>query len=195
VVDLDATLGLGSNSSVVKNIIGSVSVPVQVGGGIRSEDRARDLLNEGASRIVIGTLAFRDEESLARLIGEYGVKRVVVALDFSNGKVVTDGWTKRTTVAVEQALARFCGLGARWFLVTAVERDGMLEGPDFKTYLHLTARGDVNVMASGGIHSVADLVELDRLGVAGVVVGKALYDGLVTLEEVNRVVAAKASRE
>jgi phosphoribosylformimino-5-aminoimidazole carboxamide ribotide isomerase len=187
VVDLDAALDLGSNLPLVKRIVDSVSIPVQIGGGIRSEDRARELLDAGARRIVAGTLAFRDGQSLARLVGDYGEERIVVALDFANGQVMTEGWRRGTAVTVDEALDRFCQLGVRQFLITAVERDGTLDGPDLKTYTRVAFRPAIKVMASGGIHNLSDLVELKKTGVSGVVVGKALYDGLVTIEDIRRV--------
>jgi len=189
IVDLDAALGLGSNTAVIRRIIESMAIAVQVGVGIRSESYARDLLRWGAFRIVLGTLAFRDEGSLQRLMSEFGEQRVVVALDFSDDSVMTEGWTKGTGVKVEDAVSRFFFLGARRFLMTAIKRDGMLAGPDCEMYSRLSSFPDIELIASGGISSLADLLKLKRAGVKGVVVGKALYDGLLTIEQMISSVA------
>ncbi|MCS6815816.1 MAG: 1-(5-phosphoribosyl)-5-[(5-phosphoribosylamino)methylideneamino]imidazole-4-carboxamide isomerase [Blastocatellia bacterium] len=193
-VDLDAALGLGSNFSVIQQLVRGVTIPVQLGGGIRSERAAREWLERGVARIVLGTLAMKDPACVGRLIEAFGPERIVVALDFSRERVVTEGWTRPTSVTVEEALSRFRDYGVRRFLVTAVERDGTLSGPDFHIYAELSAVSDVRILASGGISRVSDVVELKRAGIEGVVIGKALYEGWMTLEEIRRALAEEERR-
>jgi len=190
-VDLDAALGLGSNFSVIHQLVRGAKIPVQLGGGIRSERAAREWLERGVARVVLGTLAMRDPASVGRLVEAFGPERIVVALDFSQRNVVTEGWTRPTSVTVEEALSRFRDYGVQRFLVTAVERDGTLSGPEFHVYAELSAVPGVRIFASGGICRVADIVELQRAGVEGVVIGKALYEGWVTLTEIRRALIAE----
>jgi len=192
-VDLDAAFGLGSNFSLIRQLVKGVRIPVQLGGGIRSERAAREWLERGVARIVLGTLAMRDPASVGRLIEAFGPERIVVALDFSRARVVTEGWTRPTSVTVADALSRFRDVGVQRFLVTAVERDGTLSGPDFHIYAELCALSGVRIFASGGISTVSDLLELKRVGVEGVVIGKALYEGWLTLAEVRRALAKEDS--
>ena len=185
VIDLDAALGLGNNTRIVKEIVHVVKVPVQVGGGIRSLNSARRLLEMGVSRVVLGSLAFEEPCAIQALLEGFGADRVVVALDNLGGEVVVHGWTASTRVTVDEAVDRFAAMGAEFFLVTCVARDGTLSGPGFESLLRVCRR-DVKVIAAGGIQSLDDLVALKRLGVVGAVVGKALYEGRFSLGEALR---------
>ncbi len=188
-VDLDAALGLGANFSTISRLLKFVTIPIQLGGGIRNERAAREWFERGVARLVLGTLAMRDPDRVERLVEVFGPERIVVALDFSRKNVVTEGWTQPTSVAVEDAFARFLDRGVRRFLVTAVERDGTLSGPDFHIYARLSAVAEARIFASGGISTLSDVLELRRVGVAGVVIGKALYEGKLTLEEICQALA------
>jgi len=180
-VDLDAVLSRGSNGEIVKAVIEDVGVPVQVGGGIRSLESARDLLDLGAGRIVLGSMALEDPDSVAVLLDEYGRDRVVVALDHRRGVVLRRGWKKPTGWRLESALGEFAARGVEWFLVTDVDRDGAMEGPDLETYSRI--QGEASIIASGGVRSLDDLLLLRETGVEAAVVGKALYEGRFTLAE------------
>lgn len=182
VVDLDAALELGNNSDVIEAIVEAVEVPVQVGGGIRSLDKARALLIMGVKRVVLGSLPFRDPSSLKALLDEFGSRRTIVALDHIDGTVMMRGWRTPAGTTVNDALLRFTGLGVELFLVTSVMRDGAMTGPDIEILEKLRHPG-VDLIAAGGISSIGDLAALDRLDIYGVVVGRALYDGMFSLRE------------
>jgi phosphoribosylformimino-5-aminoimidazole carboxamide ribotide isomerase len=185
-VDLDAALGIGSNGSTILHLLKETTIPVQLGGGIRSERMAREWLEQGVARVVLGTLALKDPACIARLVEDFGQERLVIALDTSQETVMIEGWTQATSVTVEEALVCFQALGVQQFLVTAVERDGTLSGPDLRLYARLRAISGVRIFASGGIRAVADILELKRVGVEGGVIGKALYEGWVTLPEIRQ---------
>jgi len=187
VIDLDAALGCGSNIRVIEEIIGEVGVPLQVGGGIRSLDAARALLEKGVSRVILGSLAFKEPAAVETVLEEYGENRLVVALDHLYGVVMVHGWKASARMTVDEAVAKFSGLGVTLFLVTSVARDGTMSGPDLETLTRLRREG-VKLIAAGGIRSLEDLVALKRLGVYGVVVGKALYEGLFSLGKALRTV-------
>jgi len=187
VIDLDAALGMGRNLHVIELIVKSVDVSVQVGGGIRSLELARKLLSMGVERIIIGSLAFSDPPVVKALLEEFGANRIVVALDHQRGIVMIRGWETSAGVSVNEAAENFRRLGVRLFLVTSVNRDGTLLGPDLETLSQLCRRG-YEVIAAGGVSSIEDLLVLKRLGVHGVVVGKALYEEKFSLNEALRAV-------
>jgi len=186
VVDLDAALGRGDNVRIMREIISAVKIPIQVGGGIRSIERARQLISLGAGRIVIGSLAFKDVNALEALLDEVGPERIVVALDHSMGIVMIDGWRENTGMRLREAAKMFIDMGVSFLLITSIQRDGSLTGPDIENLrkvLDLNAR----VMASGGIRCLDDIMALKELGVYGVIVGRALYEGRLDLREALRI--------
>lgn len=181
VIDLDAALGKGDNRTVIRNILKKVNIPCQVGGGLRSLDLAKMMLDNGAGRIILGSMAIMKPERVKILIEKYGIERIVVSLDHSAGKVLINGWKKGTSLHLNQALSDFKRLGVHWFLVTSVERDGTLSGPDFETFERIA--GKAGIIASGGIRDVNDLLKLKETGVEATVVGKALYEDRFTLKQ------------
>jgi phosphoribosylformimino-5-aminoimidazole carboxamide ribotide isomerase len=188
IVDLDAALGLGGNLHVVEAIISSVRTRTQVGGGIRDIEKARLLLNMGAARVVLGSLAFKEPSAVETLVDEFGGNHAVVALDNLEGTVVIHGWKTSSGISVTAAAEQYSEMGVKLFLVTSVARDGTLSGPDLGVLASLCRQG-YSVIAAGGIGSLEDLVALNRLGVVGVIVGKALYEGVFSLGEALRTVS------
>ena len=186
VVDLDAALGRGDNLSVITEIAHKVTVPVQVGGGIRDFDAARRLFELGVERIIVATLAFEHESVLRRLLATYGDTRIMVALDYIDGTVMKRGWTRTTVLTLDEALATFQMMGVSMFLLTAISQDGRLVGPDFATLRTLVRTAEADIFAAGGVTSLDDIVRLKCIGVKGIVVGKALYEGRFTLADALR---------
>jgi len=181
-VDLDAALGLGKNIGLIEEIVKAVRVPVQVGGGIRSLDEARRMFKRGVTRVILGSLALKDQSAVKTLLEEFGENRVAVALDNLDGIVMIQGWKTSANIAVKDAVAKFSRMGVKLFFVTSVARDGTLSGPDLETIAMLCRQG-VRVIAAGGIRNLEDIAALKRQGVHGVVLGKALYEGLFSLTE------------
>jgi phosphoribosylformimino-5-aminoimidazole carboxamide ribotide isomerase len=190
IIDLDAAFGKGSNSKAISKIIERAKIPVEVGGGVRSRAAAESWLESGAARVILGTLAYKEPETLSELLRRRGPEKIVVASDYVDGKVVTSGWTSSQPVGVLEAARRFEVAGVVNLLATAVGRDGMATGPDLETTRVLCALSkNLKVMASGGIRSLHDLIEIESRGAAGAVIGRALYDGSVELGD------AKAAME
>lgn len=187
IVDLDAALGLGNNMEAINGIVDAVGIPVQVGGGIRSPNIAHDYLKMGVGRIVLGSLAFRDPCQVGAILDSYGSGRVVVALDNIKGKVVVRGWRASTEFTVEESISMFSSIGVNIFLVTAVAKDGTLMGPDLDMLNRIVCLRNVLTIAAGGISSLEDLVSLDNIGIYGVVIGKALYEGKIRLADVLKI--------
>ncbi len=178
VVDLDASRGDGSNVELVVAIAEAVSIPVQTGGGVRDGS----LLDRGIERVVLGSIAVDDPAAAGALVERYGT-RTAIGLDHRDGELRTRGWEERGGVELLDAVVRpeLGGTGA--FVVTDISRDGALEGPDLEGYERLVSLTDVPIVASGGVSGLDDLRALRRLGVAGVIVGRALYEGRFTIEE------------
>ncbi len=187
VIDLDAATGQGNNRKTISAIVKEVTIPVQVGGGIRSRAIAEEILDAGARRIIVATLAFEREDVLKALIGDFGAERIIVALDYLNGIVMSKGWKSSTGLPLEKAMQRFLGLGAELFLLTSVSRDGLLSGPDYETLTAVAKRFGKGILVAGGISSLDDLVRLNSIGIEGIVIGKALYEHRFSLPEALRV--------
>lgn len=181
VVDLDAALDTGENREAVLRTIGAVGVSVQVGGGLRSREAVDEVLAAGAARVVLGTEAVRNLDFLEDMVKRFG-DRIVLALDTDGERVRIEGWTQAAG-RIEHAVPELARAGAPRFLVTAIERDGTLQGSDLDLYRRVVELTDRPVMASGGVAYGPDLNALAAVGVEGVVVGKAFYEGTLSLDE------------
>ena len=188
-VDLDATLGRGSNFDSLKNIVESVKIPVQVAGGLRNEKIIEEAL-KFATRVVIGTLAFKDKTALDRLLATYGSEKLVISVDHNDGKIVTNGWKETTSLELVSMVKELVKNGFTEFLSTSINRDGTLQGPDVKWLSSLSGKffqiNNVNVIASGGISNIGDVMSVKKLNPFGVILGKALYENHVTIEEAKQ---------
>ena len=183
-VDLDATLGKGSNLDIIKKILDSVSIPVEVAGGLRNESIVKNVAKI-SDRVVLGTLAFNDKSLLRSLLIELGSKKIVVSVDHKDGEIVIHGWQKNTGIKLLDAINEFLKMGFTEFLLTNVNRDGTLEGPDLN-FLEQTCRlPNANVIASGGISNVSDVKDVKEKKAFGVILGKALYENKISIEEVK----------
>jgi phosphoribosylformimino-5-aminoimidazole carboxamide ribotide isomerase len=180
IVDLDATLTRGSNASIVDKINEIIEIPVQVAGGIRDIGLARKFLGS-VEKVVLGTMAYRDPETVESLVREFGSERLVIAIDQMHGKVMVDGWRKSSGMDMLDAISRFKDIGIRYFLLTSIDRDGTLQGPD-TAVLSRTCSMDVNIIASGGISKNDDIMKVKNTGAYAVILGKALYDGKVDIK-------------
>ena len=184
VVDLDgAATGEPSHLEIISGIVAALDIPVQVGGGIRSAATAAAWLQAGAERVVIGTAAVRDPDMVRDVCRDHGSERVVVSVDARNGMVALQGWTEASEVSVLELAHRMADLGVARLLYTDIARDGMLTGPDVETNAQLVRETEMAVLASGGVSSVEDIRQLVPTGVEGVIVGRALYTGVVSLPD------------
>ncbi len=185
VVDLDgAREGQAAHAEVIRGIVSAVGeqAQVEIAGGLRTREAVRTALEIGAARVVVGTAALEDAVFAADLVDLYGSDRIVVALDVRNGAAVGHGWVPGGPgVPVEPAMARLLDAGVCWFEVTGIERDGMLAGPDLELLEQLAGDPRARIIASGGIGSADDLRAVRAIGCAGAIVGRALYDGSLTL--------------
>ena len=186
IVDLDATLGMGSNLSIIKKIIANVSTPVEVAGGLRDESIVMDTAKI-SNRVVLGTLAFKDKIILKKLLENLGAKKIVISVDHKEGEIVTHGWQKGTGIKLIDAIKDFLAMGFSEFLLTNVNRDGTLEGPELKFLEQACQLENANVIASGGISNIKDIQDVKEKNSFGVILGKALYENKITIEEAKKV--------
>jgi phosphoribosylformimino-5-aminoimidazole carboxamide ribotide isomerase len=179
IVDLDgARSGVSANRELVIEVVRRASCPVQAGGGLRTLDDVEEILAAGANRAVLGTFALEDEAGVAEVCKRFG-PRIAVSLDARGGELASHGWTVGTGVPVLDAVKIFESAGVSSFIYTDVTRDGTMSGPDVDGLLRLTEATDLPVIASGGISSLEDLRTIARLkadGVAGAIIGRALYE-------------------
>jgi phosphoribosylformimino-5-aminoimidazole carboxamide ribotide isomerase len=192
IVDLDAAFGKGSNRETILAILESAKIPVEVGGGVRSREAVDAWFRSGASRVILGTLAYKEPETLSALLRKHGADKIVVASDYSGGKIVTKGWTVSQDFGVLEAAKTLETTGVVNLLATSVGVDGMAAGPDLKTLRSLCASSRLKIIASGGIRNVQDLRDVEKIGAAGAIIGRALYDGGVKLGEARDAVGVSA---
>ena len=185
-VDLDATLGRGSNFDLLKNIVKSVKIPVQVAGGLRDEKTIEEAL-KFATRVVIGTLAFKDLTPLDGLLEKYGSEKLVISVDHNDGLIVVNGWQETTKISLVDAVNDFRKMGFSEYLSTSIARDGTLQGPDLEPLKRINEIDGINLIVSGGISNIDDVIKVKQLNPFGVILGKALYENQVTIEEAKEI--------
>jgi len=188
-VDLDRALGRGDNRALARRFLSAAGVPVQVGGGLRTEQAIDEMLAWGATRVVIGTKAATDPALVGRLLERHGPERLAVGIDAKDGRVAVRGWTEVFDLTALQLAERVKSQGARTVIYTDIARDGMLVGPDVAGARAIAALG-LDTIASGGVAALDDLRAIRTAGLAGAVVGRALYEGRFTLAEALQCAAA-----
>ncbi len=187
IVDLDGAFeGKPKNYKIVEQIVKSVSIPVEFGGGLRSYDAVKAMVETGVERVIIGSLAYEDRDTFEKIVVDFP-KKVVLGIDAKDGKLAIRGWLEKADITPLEFAEMYEEYPIWGYLYTDVNRDGTLIGPNIEGTKELAKNLEKPVIASGGVSSLEDvkrLYELRDLGVYGVVVGKALYEGKIKLEEV-----------
>lgn len=187
VVDLDAAFGNeSSNLSIISEILDSVNIPIQIGGGIRNTEIFEKIVKMGFSKIVVGTMAYRNVNELRLLSKNYGDK-IVISLDEINGNVMIEGWKSSSNYKVEDAINKFNKLGISNFLLTSIIKDGTLSGPDIVTLNSINTDRKSKIIASGGISSLVDVLRVRSIGCDSVILGKALYEERLDIKKVKAI--------
>jgi phosphoribosylformimino-5-aminoimidazole carboxamide ribotide isomerase len=185
VIDLDGAFdGVSQNLPAIRRIIESVDIPVQTGGGIRNLQALERLFDLGVWRCILGTKALEDPEMLKQALNLYG-GRLVVSVDAKDGLVAVDGWTRVGTREAMDFARELESLGLKTLVYTDIAMDGMMKGPNLSAIKKLRAAVSLEIIASGGVSSLQDLLDLKETGVEGAIVGKALYEGAVSLPEIE----------
>ncbi len=183
VVDLDgARSGKAGNRTVIKAMAATVRIPVQTGGGVRTEADVEELLSAGLARVILGTSAVRDREMVKRVLARFG-DRIVIGIDAKDGYVAIEGWESGSQLEAVAFAREMAALGAKTVIYTDIATDGTLAGPNLPAMREMIEQSGLSVIASGGVGTVADLLALKNLGAAGAITGKAIYTGAIDLPE------------
>ncbi len=184
IVDLDAAKANGNNFEIISAIANQTKLQVQMGGGIRNRSILQEVFDHGVNRAIIGSLAAKKPETVFEWIEEFGTEKIVIGTDVRDEYIATDGWYETSTLHVEDYIDMYRKKGGSIFLCTDIAKDGMLQGISLELYSKLLKRfEDIKLIASGGVASMADVNAARDLGMYGVITGKALYEGKITLQE------------
>ncbi len=184
IVDLDgAKSGERKNIKLAKKIRKKTGLKIQLGGGIRSLKEINELLEVGFERLVLGTLAVKDKDAVAEAVNSHGPERIVVGLDAKNGLITSGGWQEVSQYSLLEFSELMLEVGVKYFLYTDIARDGMLTGPDLQGLAKLAELKCTEIIASGGVSSLANLKKLNEYPLNGVIIGQALYQQRFTLSE------------
>ena len=188
VVDLDgAKSSSPKNLRVLEEIAARTSLDIEWGGGIKSDEALRDAFNAGAGHLIIGSVAVSKPDLFARWLEEYGGGRLILGADINDGRVAINGWFEKSGQTIDALIDRFVLNGLREVICTDIAKDGMLQGPTFDLYASLQAKyPEQDIIVSGGISKMDDIRRLDEMNLRHVIVGKAIYEGRITLEELKQ---------
>lgn len=188
VVDLDGAKNEGfQNRRSIEKIAKTLEIPMQTGGGIRSEERIKNLLEIGVERVIVGTMAIENQELLTELTKKYK-QHVAVSIDALNGKVATRGWQNVGMVDSIEICRFLESIGIQTLVYTDISKDGMLSGPNFSIYEELSTKTGINIIASGGVTTLEDIQKLNIMNMYGAIIGKALYDNKLDFKEALRMI-------
>ena len=184
IVSLNGARGEGKvNDESIKKILSTVNIPIQIGGGIRSQERVQELLNMGVNRVIVGSIAIKNKELLKKLVKKYKEK-IVVSIDAKNGKVAVQGWEEISDVDSIELCKELEQIGVKTIVYTDISKDGMMIGPNFNIYEKLSKETNLDIIASGGVTTIEDVKRLKDMDLYGAIIGKALYENKIELKEV-----------
>ena len=187
-VDLDGAFkGVGDNISSIRSILKNVSIPVQIGGGLRTEEDIDSIMDLGASAVIVGTMAVKYPDVLEKLLNKYTDEQIILGIDARNRKVSIEGWKENTEIQDVEFALRWKNSGIKRVVFTDISRDGMLSGPNLAALREMAEHTGLKIVASGGISSMDDLEQLKTLepnGVDQAISGKAIYEGKIDLKRV-----------
>lgn len=183
-VDLDGALeGHSVNEETIKKIVSSVNIPCELGGGIRTMEDIERVLSYGINRVIIGTKAVSDPSFVEEAVKRFGSDRIVVGVDAKNGMVAIEGWEKLSDKTALSMCLSMKEMGVKNIVYTDISKDGMLMGPNVNMTQELTDKTGMNIIASGGVSSMEDLRNLNKAGIKGAIIGKAIYENRVNVKE------------
>ena len=190
-VDLDGALaGYSVNEEVIRRIADTVSIPIEIGGGIRSGEAVERMLGLGVRRVIIGTKAVEHPEFLRDMVRTFGEEAIVAGVDAKDGMVAVEGWEKVSSLTASDLCLTMKEYGIRHIVYTDISRDGMLSGPNVEATRKLTEETGLDIIASGGVSCMEDLKCLHEAGIRGAIIGKALYENRIDLAEAVRLYEA-----
>ena len=184
IVDLDGALkGAGANVAALKKIVENVSIPVEIGGGIRTMEDIEHRLSLGVTRVILGTVAVENPEFVKDAVDKFGADKIVVGIDAKDGMVAIKGWETISNIDAVTLALSMKEMGVKTIIYTDISKDGMLCGPNFAQTARLVEATGMDIVASGGVSCMDDLIELEKINVEGAILGKAIYEKRVDLKE------------
>jgi phosphoribosylformimino-5-aminoimidazole carboxamide ribotide isomerase len=185
-VDLDgAKSNQIVNYRVLETIVNQTGLLVDFGGGLKSDKDLKIAFDSGANQITGGSIAVKNEVLFSSWIETYGADKIILGADCLNEKIVTNGWLEDSELDVFDFVKKYLSKGIKSVICTDISKDGMLEGPSFELYKNLLAKSKINLIASGGVSNMSDLIKLKEIGCEGAIVGKAIYEGNISLKELS----------
>ena len=186
-VDLEgAKQGYIVNYKILEKLSSKTNLQIDFGGGIKSRESLLMAIEAGANQVTIGSLAVNQPDIVNQWIIEFGNQKIIIGADFKNDQISIEGWTESTTNKLIPYINKWSDMGAVYFIVTNIEHDGTLRGPDFETYEKILAKFEINLIASGGISHMDNLYKLKDKGLEGTIVGKAIYEGAISLKDLEK---------
>ncbi|MDZ4058727.1 MAG: 1-(5-phosphoribosyl)-5-[(5-phosphoribosylamino)methylideneamino]imidazole-4-carboxamide isomerase [Bacteroidales bacterium] len=187
IVDLDgAKMGTPINTEIIERVLKVSNLSIQFGGGVRTISDAERVFSLGASRVIIGSAAVQDPAIISSLIKKYGKNRVILGVDIKDQKIAINGWIDKVDKDIDAFISFFINMGVGQIICTDISKDGMLSGPSFDIYMNLlSAFPFVDIIASGGVRDIKDIKRLKDIGLNGVIVGKALYEKRIDLNDLK----------
>lgn len=173
------------NHRILESICSGTNLKVDFGGGIKSDEDIRVAFESGANQVTAGSIAVKNPETFKGWLARYGSDKIILGADCSNRKIVTSGWLETSESDVVDFISWYAEEGVRDVICTDISKDGMLQGPPLELYREILAETSVNLIASGGVASLDDLISLKELGCSGAIIGKALYEGKITLSQIR----------
>ena len=174
------------NHKVLETVASNTALHIDFGGGLKSNDDLRIAFEAGAKQITAGSIAIKSPETVEQWMQEFTAERIILGADTKEGKVAVNGWLEKSELSVEALLNHFTAKGIKYCISTDIAKDGMLQGPSFELYEDLQKQfPNLNVVASGGVSDINDIAKLAEMKLYGVIVGKAIYEGKITLKELK----------
>lgn len=185
-VDLDgAKSSRIVNYDILEKLASQTSLEIDFGGGIKSNEDIEIAFNSGASKITGGSIAVNNPELFESWIQKYGANKIILGADCNNRKIATNGWLEASELDVIDFIQRYADKGIQEVICTDISKDGMLEGPSIALYKEILSNCSIDLIASGGVSNIEDLIALKKMGCSGAIIGKAIYEGKVTLKEIQ----------
>lgn len=193
IVDLEASVnGIISTKEIIKQIKNETSLKIQFGGGIKKLETAKELIDLGVDKIVIGSISISNKDEFEKIVNEIEIEKIIVATDSKDKKILIKGWLEESKIELEQHVNYCSSLGIKYFLTTDITKDGTLTGPNFNLYQDLIKNfPSLNFIASGGISNIDDVIKLNETNLYATVVGKAIYENKINLKELSKIDSEK----
>ncbi|WP_026895417.1 1-(5-phosphoribosyl)-5-[(5-phosphoribosylamino)methylideneamino]imidazole-4-carboxamide isomerase [Clostridiisalibacter paucivorans] len=186
IVDLDGALkGKSFNREIIKEIILSINIPIQIGGGIRTLEDITGYIDMGADKVIIGTKAIEDKRFLNDVLKKYR-DNIVISIDAKDGLIAAHGWTSISSINAVDFIVELERMGIKTVVYTDISKDGMMKGPNFEMYSEIMDKSNIDIVASGGVSTIEDVFKLREMDVYGCIIGKALYNGNIDFECLNK---------